>query len=427
MTVASRFVTWFTGRQTRSDDDEHHRSVCSAVPGWASKWGESGLAYLTGPPAGPPDFSRANVLARAEHVAAAVGQRLGIAVDASALLAGRAGLLGLTRGGRVSAGGATRLLPARDGWCAITLSRPDDVAAVPALLQSDEVPIDPWPALGQWAARCPVSVVTERAALLDIPAAGLGEVAAASPQARHLGFRSDPRGLAGLLVADLSSMWAGPLCGQLLARAGATVVKVESRRRPDGTRTGNREFFDWMNSKKLSYAIDFEADAEELRELLSVADIVIEGSRPAALERRGLGPHDVAPRPGRIWLRVNGYEQPRPAFGDDAAVAGGLVGAADGAGLKGPVFCGDAIADPLTGLEATVAVLESLSRGGGELIHVSMAAVAATYAALPTEPSAAPYPAPPPRPPAACAPAAELGADNDAVRRMVSERRCPSC
>ncbi len=60
---------------------------------------------------------------------------MGIAVDAASLLAGRAGLLGLTRGGRVSAGGATRLLAARDGWCAITLSRPDDVAAVPALLQ----------------------------------------------------------------------------------------------------------------------------------------------------------------------------------------------------------------------------------------------------------------------------------------------------
>jgi hypothetical protein len=363
------------------------------------------------------------VLARAEEVATAIRRRTGIPINPAGLLAGRAALLGLTRRGRVSAGGATRLLPARDGWCAITLSRPDDVAAVPALLEANETHADPWPALGRWAAARPASAVTERAGLLDIPAAALGEVAAASPQVRHLGFRSDPRGLAGLLVADLSSMWAGPLCGRLLARAGATVVKVESPRRPDGTRRGNREFFDWMNSEKLSYAIDFDADADELRELLAIADIVIEGSRPAALERRRLGPHDVAPRPGRIWLRISGYDDFRPAFGDDAAVAGGLVGAAP----DGPVFCGDAIADPLTGLEATAAVVESLSRGGGELIHVSMAAVAATYAALPTEPSAGQYPAPPPRPPAACAPAPRLGADNDAVRRLVSERRCPSC
>ncbi|WP_372515351.1 CoA transferase [Mycobacterium paraense] len=389
----------------------------------ASSWGSSGLAYLTGLPDGPPDFSRAHVLARAEEVAGATARRLGIAVDAAGLLAGRAGLLGLTRRGRVSAGGATRLLPTADGWCAITLSRPDDVAAVPALLEADEATADPWPALTRWAATRPASAVTERAALLDVPAAALGEVAAGSPRVRHLGFRAHPRGLAGLLVADLSSMWAGPLCGQLLARGGATVVKVESPRRPDGTRAGNRAFYDWMNGEKLSYCVDFDAGIDELRDLLAVADVVIEGSRPAALERRGLSPEAIAPRTGRIWLRISGYDDLRPAFGDDAAVAGGLVGAA----ADGPVFCGDAIADPLTGLEAALAVLESLGRGGGELIGVSMAAVAATYAALPTEASVGPYPAPPPQAPPPSPPAAGLGADNDAVRRLVSERRCLSC
>jgi crotonobetainyl-CoA:carnitine CoA-transferase CaiB-like acyl-CoA transferase len=223
-------------------------------------------------------------------------------------------------------------------------------------------------------------------------------------------------------VADLSSMWAGPLCGQLLARAGATVVKVESPRRPDGTRAGNRDFFDWMNGEKLSYCLDFDGQADELRALLNVADIVIEGSRPAALVRRGLGPDHIAPRPGRIWLRISGYDQDatRPAFGDDAAVAGGLVGA-------GPVFCGDAIADPLTGLEATSAVAEALARGGGELIQVSMAATAAGYAALPTTASAPECPAAPPQAPPSRRRAAELGADNGAVRHLVAERRPASC
>jgi hypothetical protein len=401
--------------------------VSSASLTWEARWGSTGLACLTGLPDGPPDFSRANVLARAEHVAAAAGHRMGIAIDAATLLTGRAGLLGLTRGGRVSAGGATRLLAARDGWCAITLSRPDDVAAVPALLQVDEVPVDPWPALGRWAATHPVSAVTERAGLLDVPAAGLGETAAASSRIRRMGSRTHGREFAGLLVADLSSMWAGPLCGQLLARAGATVVKVESPRRPDGTRDGNRAFYDWMNGEKLSYCVDFDTQAKELRELLAVADIVIEGSRPAALERRRLGPDHAAPRPGRIWLRINGYDDLRPAFGDDAAVAGGLVGSAVESGLKGPVFCGDAIADPLTGLDATLAVAESLGRGGGELIHVSMAAVAATYAALSVEESVAEYAAPPPQPPPVSRPAPKLGADNDAVRRLVVERGRTPC
>ena len=372
------------------------------------------MAYLTGLPDGPPDFSRANVLARAERIAAV----------AATLLTGRAALLGLTRGGRVSAGGGTRLLAARDGWCAFTLSRPDDVAAVPALLQADEVPADPWPALQHWVAARPVSAIIERAGLLDIPAAALGETAAAGPRIRRMGPAGSVRGLAGLLVADLSSMWAGPLLGQLLARAGATVVKVESPRRPDGTRGGNRAFFDWINGEKLCYCVDFDNQADELRELLAVTDIVIEGSRPAALARRRLGPDDVSPRAGRIWLRITGYDgcSGRPAFGDDAAVAGGLVGGS----AQDPVFCGDAIADPLAGLEATRAVNESLSRGGGEVIEVSMAAVAATYAALPTVTNCTRPAAPPSAPPAA-KPASDLGADNDAVRRLVAERRYLSC
>jgi hypothetical protein len=390
------------------------------MSGASSQWGSSGLAYLTGLPDGPPDFSRARVLARAERVASAVAD---ISIDAATLLTGRAALLGLTRRGRSSAGGGTRLLAARDGWCALTLSRLDDVAAVPALLQVDEVPVDPWPMLQHWAATCLVSEITERAGLLDLPVAALGEAAAASPRIRRTGSRVSTRGVAGLLVADLSSMWAGPLCGQLLARAGATVVKVESARRPDGTRTGNRGFFDWINGEKLSYCLDFDGEADELRELLAVADIVIEGSRPAALARRRLGPDHVAPRPGRIWLQITGYDGQRPAFGDDAAIAGGLAGAS----ADGPVFCGDAIADPLTGLEAASAVAESLARGGGDVIHVSMAAVAATYAALPTEASVSQYPAPPPPVPPASRPAAELGADNDAVRRLVAERRRLSC
>ena len=42
--------------------------------------------------------------------------------------------------------------------------------------------------------------------------------------------------MAGLVVADLSALWAGPLVGRLLARAGARVIKVESTSRLDGAR-----------------------------------------------------------------------------------------------------------------------------------------------------------------------------------------------
>jgi hypothetical protein len=399
----------------------------SGVDSAASDWGSSGLAYLSGLPDGPPDFSRCAVLARARRVAEEFRRRTAVGVDVATILAGRAALLGVRRRGRISAGGATRLLACRDGWLAITLSRPADVDAVPALLESAAADDDPWPALHEWAASRRAAEAARRARLLGLPAATLGETPPAPPRVRPLGRTAPARTLSGLLVADLSSMWAGPLCGQLLAQAGAVVVKVESPGRPDGTRAGPAAFFDWMNGGKLSYAGDFDNPAA-LRALLGAADVVIEGSRPARLARRGLGPDDVAPRDGRVWVRITGHGTGAQhadwvAFGDDAAVSGGLVGTGDG----GPVFCADAIADPLTGLHAGLAVAESLGRGGGELIEMSMAAVAATYAALPLAEPESGCPAPPPQLPPSSVPAAQLGADNAVVERLVAERRFAAC
>ena len=362
------------------------------------------------------------VLLRARRAADAFRQLTGVAVDAAEHLTGRAALLGLSPEGRISAGGASRLMRSNDGWCALTLSRQDDVDAVPALLESDAVGDNAWPAVQRWVASCASADVTARARLLGLPVATLGETCAAPPRITTLGTAAAPRGPSELLVADLSSMWAGPLCGQLLARADATVVKVETPGRPDGTRAGPSKFFDWMNGEKLSYAVDLDQPTS-LRRFLEAADVVIESSRPAALAHRSLGPSDIAPRDGRIWLRITGHGADGEranwvAFGDDAAVSGGLVGGTD----SDPTFCGDAIADPLTGLHAALAVAESLTRGGGELIELSMAAVAAAYAAddRTAETLCTATPTPPP-------PASELGADNAVVERLMTERRLASC
>ncbi|MGV0592753.1 CoA transferase [Mycolicibacterium porcinum] len=361
-----------------------------------------------------------DLLRQAQAVADVFTAHTRVAVDAAELLTGRAALLGIAPKGQVSAGGATRLLATGDGWCALTLSRADDIEAIPALLQADSADDDPWPAVRDWAAGNSAAEIAERARLLGLPVAVLGETPPAPP-AVSPGWPTRTGSLAGALVADLSSMWAGPLCGQLLARAGATVVKVESSCRPDGTRGGAPEFFDWMNGGKLSYEVDFD-DSRDLAGLLQVADVVIEASRPAALARRGLGPDAVAARPGRIWLRITGHgtegeKADWVAFGDDAAVSGGLVGYRQGA----PVFSGDAIADPLTGLHAAAAVADSRNRGGGELIEFSMAAVAAGYRCSDVDIDVVPV-----RPPAGL-PGRDLGADNDAVRRLVAERIDAPC
>ena len=175
-------------------------------------------------------------------------------------------------------------------------------------------------------------------------------------------------------------MWAGPLCARLLGLAGAEVIKVESPARPDGARSGNREFFDWLHAGHRSLSADFgtRAGRAALAALLEVADVVIEASRPRALAALGLAPDMIPHRPGQVWLSITGYGRAVPervAFGDDAAVAGGLVGWARRAGRRAspePVFCADAIADPLAGVCGALAVALSRSAGGGELIDLSM-------------------------------------------------------
>jgi CoA-transferase family III len=352
--------------------------------------------------------------------AAVVAERVG--ADLVEALTGRAALLGICPQGTTSAGGATRLIAAADGWLALTLSRPDDVDALPALLETEAVNGDPWSAVREWATKRGVVAAVERARLLGLPAALPGEVKAAGPRRIGCGMPSAPRSADGLLVVDLTSMWAGPLCGQLLASAGATVVKVESPSRPDGTRAGSPDFFDWVNSGKLCYAVDFDTDTQRLAALLGSADVVLEGSRPAALERRGLGPHQISGPPGRVWLRVSGYGSAdglaeRVAFGDDAAVAGGLLRWTD----DGPAFVGDAIADPLTGLEAAAVVVRSLRCGGGELIEIALAEVAAEYAG-----DLGPDRAIEPVGPIVHARASDLGTGNAEVLRLV-ERRGAQC
>ncbi|WP_145985233.1 hypothetical protein [Mycobacterium leprae] len=76
----------------------------------------------------------------------------------------------------------------------------------------------------------------------------LGKETAAPSRIRRMWLRAPAHGLAGLLVADLISMWEGLLCEYLLARDYAIAVQVESPCRPDGTPSS---FFGWINSEKV--------------------------------------------------------------------------------------------------------------------------------------------------------------------------------
>ncbi len=82
-----------------------------------------------------------------------------------------------------------------------------------------------------------------------------------------------------------------------------------------------------------------------------------------------------------------------------------------------PVFCGDAIADPLTGLHAALLALAAWRGGGGLLLDIALRDVAAYCAAGVAVDGAAAVEAQPPRARAVTAAAAALGADTERVLR----------
>jgi hypothetical protein len=342
-----------------------------------TQWVRSGLSDVTGrsdqPRLDPPD----QLLSELQRLRSVLH-----GVDPYAVLAERATISGFTRHGTVSCAGSTRLLRAADGWIALTLARSDDLASIPAWLELDEDPADVWATVEPIVRDRAAAELVARGRLLGMPVAGVGEIE--SENAVTVTKVGRPlRRRAKLCVVDLSSLWAGPLCGRVLHRAGAQVVKVECRARPDGTRAGSPAFFKRLNDCKEQIALDFSSpgDVRTLRTMIESADVVIEASRPRALEQLGIVATDLLATGPSVWISITGYGRATPgrdwiAFGDDGAAAGGLV-MWDG---DGPCFCGDAIADPLSGLAAAAAAIEALEGEDAVLLDVAMARVAARCA-----------------------------------------------
>ncbi|WP_293900107.1 CoA transferase [Phenylobacterium sp.] len=318
---------------------------------------------------------------------AALTARLGRRVDVAALsVLDRAGQLALNPPGLASPNGACRLFRAADGWMVANLAREEDRALIPAWLGC-EFGAAPWAAIAAHAGRHTRVELVAGADLLGLPAGAVGEVVCDSLDAPllALGAASGRRGAPK--VVDLSALWAGPMCGAILAAAGATVVKVESVRRPDPTRTSTPEFFRRLNGGKRHLSLDLTAPAGQarLRDDILAADVLITSARRRAFAGLGLDPAAVfAANPGLVWVAVTGYgwtgaAASRVAFGDDAAAVGGLVG---WTAAGEPRFLGDALADPVTGLAAAIGALRGLEAGGGVLVDVALARSAAGAASV---------------------------------------------
>jgi crotonobetainyl-CoA:carnitine CoA-transferase CaiB-like acyl-CoA transferase len=356
----------------------------------ALRWAHCGAMFLTGNPAAPPQMSPVPLAAFADGILTALrslqpGSALD-ALDGAALLGERAALSGYRRGGDISAGGGCRLLQAADGYLALSLARPSDRELLPAWLERGE--LDDWDGVAAVLRSRAVEECVVRGRLLGLAVAPMRPGAGAAPawceQSPRAPRAKDSVPAALPRVVDLSSLWAGPLCSHLLQQMGARVVKVESRARPDGMRAGDDGFFDLLNAGKASVALDLanEEGRAQLRRLLLSADIIIEGSRPRALRQLGIHAEQIlAENPRATWVSITGYGRAEPAaqwvaFGDDAAVAGGLSQVLwDASGQA--MFCADAIADPLTGLHAALVAWWGHRSGGGRLYALSLAGVAA--------------------------------------------------
>lgn len=323
---------------------------------------------LTGDADGPP-------LAPATTAALAVDEALAPSgLDARAL-ADRAAHLGLSRRGATSCGGAARLLPtADDRWVAVNLPRPDDLDLLPAWLGID----DPAVLDGAVAAR-PAADVVGGAIELGLAVAEVGERPPAPFTAeRRPGPSGPPR--TPPKVVDLSSLWAGPLCTQVLRRAGAEVVVIEASSRPDGSRAAHPGFHERLAEGKDHRVLDLRsADGRAgLHDLVDGADVVVSSARARALHQLGLDPDAfLAGGRDRVWVAVtgHGWTSDRIGFGDDCAAAAGLVAwGADGR----PRFAADAVADPLTGALAARAVLDAWTVGGRWFVDAALAGAAAS-------------------------------------------------
>lgn len=366
-------------------------------------------AAIAGPET-PITRAEARLSARIARWSAAMGRRV---EPAPGLCALRTRLLGLPAPGRVSANGACRLIRAADGWLAVNLPRGCDRDLVPALLGHGCPAADPWPVLEAALPHRPAAEVVAQAALLGLAVARVGEAGGPPPgggvlpagagRASCLPDRSggacNRPGRAGEVpwigpedpglppasplppcprdraprVVDLSALWAGPLCGALLAQAGCEVVKAETLQRPDTTAERSPAFDALLNGGKRRWRMDRDSpqDRARLRALLAGADAVITNARPRALHWL---PAALPPR--CLWIAIRAHADPhRIGFGDDCAAAGGLVGWQDG-----PLFLGDAAADPLTGLAAAAIALRALALRQGGRVEVLLSAVAAEAA-----------------------------------------------
>ncbi|MCC6197854.1 MAG: CoA transferase [Burkholderiales bacterium] len=197
--------------------------------------------------------------------------------------------------------------------------------------------------------------------------------------------------LAGVRVLDAGQLVAGPFAATLLADYGADVVKMERPGKGDPLRALGRSkngvslWWHACNRNKRTIALDLtdEADRAAFRELVSVADVMVENYVPGTLERMGL-PYEVLAEanPGLVMLRLSGFGQAGPysrwpGFARTSEAFSGLT-ALTGYQDQPPVgISAFPLSDYLSGLFGAFAILAALrerdkASGKGQVIDLAL-------------------------------------------------------
>jgi crotonobetainyl-CoA:carnitine CoA-transferase CaiB-like acyl-CoA transferase len=202
-------------------------------------------------------------------------------------------------------------------------------------------------------------------------------------------------GLAGLRIAELTHVLAGPIVGALLGAMGATVVRIEDPDRldiyrrsgpfADGVAGPERgAYFAIANHSKRSVLLDPEHAVENVAAILAQSDVLIENVGSSRLRRYGVDPAEMADS-GRLVLRVSGFGSDGPLAGyrvyaNNVQSYGGLAGlttAADGT----PARLGTVLADPLSSVVGAVVIAAwalGPRRSTGAVADLSMTEVVAS-------------------------------------------------
>jgi len=207
--------------------------------------------------------------------------------------------------------------------------------------------------------------------------------------------------LSHIRVLDLTRVLAGPWCGQTLADFGADVIKVERPKAGDDTRhwgppylqdtegapTAEAAYYLAANRNKRSVTIDIStAEGQQLiRELAAQSDVVLENYKVGQLAKYGLDYDALCKvKPDLIYCSITGFGQSGPYAGRagyDFIVQGmggfmSITGERDNLPGGGPQKAGVAIADLMTGMYSTVAVLAALAHrdrtGAGQYIDMAL-------------------------------------------------------